>query len=157
MLAVSEWTAVRSVHQAPRCEQNGMARGGIPFACRRRARIDVGLALCEDAKLERRTDGDVVAVADCSLEIVHRRLIEVRLRRDGGHDLSARPGRNCDAPLPFVEPCAIADPPAMESSGGRRKNDSQLRRAILDQADVDRVIVPPTNEFLGSIERVDKE
>ena len=59
--------------------------------------------------------------------------------------------------LPFIQPGAVADQTAVKAPCGRRKNGAEMRGAVDDQADVDRVIVPAANEFLRPIERVDQK
>src|SRR5204862_6219237 len=106
--AVAERHSVWPIDEASGGQQHGVTRGGVPLTCGRSAGIDVGPALRDDTKFERRTHRYVAAGADRCLEIIERRLIEVRLGCDGGDLGSARPRTNRLASDPFVEPGALA-------------------------------------------------
>ena len=135
-----------------------MPRGRVPFAGRRGARINVGLAFRDDAEFQRRADRDVVAGADRGLEIIDGRLVEVRLGGDRGDLLAALAGRGSDRrPCPSSSHAPVADAAAVKPAGRRREHHAELGRAALDEADVDGVIVAAANEFLGAVERVDQE
>ena len=103
-LAVGERPAVGRHHLAARRLEHALARGGVPFVGRPEARIDVGLAFGDQAEFQRRSDGEIVALARSFGEIVRGGLIEMRLGGDrdelfaglAGADraaVSSRPGR----------------------------------------------------------------
>src|SRR5438128_883013 len=69
-----------------------------------RARRYVGFALSQDAELERRANRDIVAHADRSVEIIDRRLVEVRPGGDCSQLLAAWPRADLLPAAAFIHP-----------------------------------------------------
>jgi len=142
-------TSGREKYRVPGCR--------VPLACRRNSRVNVRLSLCDDAELERRPDRGIGARANGCLEIIHGRLVEMGLGRDCRHVPPSRTRADRLAPASLIEPRALPHASAVELTHRRSEDDAQRWRAVLDQADVHRVIVAASDEFLGSVERIYKE
>src|SRR5437764_5538890 len=134
-----------------------MTRGRIPFARRRGPGVNVSPAFGNDAEFQRRTDREIAAGANCNLEIIDGRLVEVRLGRDGGNLRTARARANGLTSAPLIEPRAFSDDAAVQPPGGWRVHHAQARHPAPDKSDVDGVIVPAADELFGAVERVDEE
>src|SRR2546423_540279 len=104
-----------------------MTRGCVPFTRRRGPGVNVGPAFGNDAEFERRTDREIAAGANCSLEIIDGRLVEVRLGRDGGNLRTARARANSLTSAPLVEPRAFSDDAAVQPLGGWREHHAEAR------------------------------
>ena len=109
----------------------------------------------ENAEFERRSDSDIVAHADRSLEVIDGRLVEVRFRGHRRHTVAARPRLNGSTTRTLVQPRAQTGATAVQLAGRWSEDNAEFRQAAFDQADVDRVIVPAPDELLCAIERVD--
>ena len=101
---------------------------------------------------------DMVADADRGFEIVGGVLVEVRLGSDRRR--AARRARASRSPAARRLPPATRrrpTKPAVQRRSRRREHHAEPRRAAVDQADVDGVIVAAADELLGAVERIDQE
>ena len=90
-------------------------------------------------------------------EVIGGCLIEMGFGRDG-HRRACRTARPyCPSALRVFKPCACANQAGVKGRTGWRVHHPGHRCSSRDESNIDRIIVPATDELLGSIERIDKE
>src|SRR4051812_14922775 len=61
------------------------------------------------------------------------------------------------AAIALFDPCFRTNATAVEAARRWREHHPELGCAMLDQSDIDGVIIPTTNEFLGAVQWIDEE
>src|SRR5882724_3994936 len=146
-LAVEQGAAVGGHDLAARRLEHALARCGVPFVGRAEARINVGLALGDQAELQRRAGLDALGygkpvVAEPDVEVAVDRVAAARARDQPFRRRLARPDRRKGAAaLALVgAELAIAAPHRV---GRGCQHDAKRRLAVLDQRDIDRELAVP--------------
>ena len=157
-LVVAQRAAARIQHRAARGLEDGLAGGGVPFAGRPEARIQVDPALGDPAELQRRTAAHHFAAGQ-------------RIEHAPGYARRDANGwrRSAAAPRPA---CACGSPRRRRAPrrGTRHAPRApcqsapvtgcwitpERRDAILDQRDVDGELAVALDELAGAVERIDQ-